>query len=382
VIRVHVRARAWLIVAVTLLPSCTHSSVIPPPTLPAQVVVPPGGCLRLPMPTGDDDTALINEWIASIPDGGCGSASPAGYDVEGTVLIEGRHDISLTLDGVLFRSSDLVGDLDPGPKTLWRSHVSILESSNIDITGLAIVGSSDCTYDEAFEGEAAFVLHEASNINLSDVSVNGVAGDGVEIAGAQDVTVGRSSFDCLGRMGISVVGPSSEVVVSDSRFDAVARSAFDIELTAEWYTADDIRFIDNSVGRHGLLMLAAGGLGSKDHVTVAGNRSTEQPIRIKYVGSHLTVRGNQGAGLAETPMVQATDGSGLTVDGNDQQFWPGAYKNPPSPAIELLDWCRADATGNSFRGAAALFAGAPQEPCKWTGGQIIARVSSGTPPKE
>lgn len=336
----------------------------------------------MPTPTGGDDTSRINAWIASLPEGACGYVTPnedgksTVYRVEGTVEISNQAGLRLLLNGAVFRASDVVGDIDPGPKTGWRSHVAIRDSTNISLSGLRVEGAWDCTFDSAYEGEAAFFVEDSSKVVLDDVTAGGIAGDGVEIAGANGLTISGSSFDCTGRMGVSVIRTSSDIVITRSTFDHIARSAFDVELTAAWYKVEEISFTHNTVANHGLLFFAGGGLGSKSGIVLSDNTSTVKPIRVKYVGSDLTLRGNRGTGQADTAIVQATGGSGLVLLDNLQEFRLGSYKNPSPPAVELQDWCAAEASGNNFAGAVALFEGSPDPGCTWEGGRIIRSQDS------
>jgi hypothetical protein len=362
-----------------LLVACTGPKPPSPPTQPSAQgnASPPSGCIAMPTPTGGDDTARINAWIASLPSGGCGYMTPredgssTAYRVDGTVEISNRSGLRLLLDGAVFRASGVVGDIDPGPKTGWRSHVAIRDSTDISLSGLRVEGSWDCTFDSSYEGEAAFFVEDSRKIVLDNVSAGGIAGDGVEIAGAQGLRITGSSFDCTGRMGVSVIRTSSDIVVTRSTFDHIARSAFDVELTAAWYDVEDVSISHNTVANHGLLFFAGGGLGRKGGIILSDNTSTVKPIRIKYVGSDLTLRGNRGTGQADTAIVQATGGSGLFLLDNLQQFRLGSYKNPSPPAVELQDWCAAEASGNDFAGAVALFEGSPNIGCAWQGGRTI-----------
>jgi hypothetical protein len=383
--RVRTPNRLRIILVVCLLVACTGPKPPSPsePPSPQANPPPPSDCIAMPTPTGGDDTSRINAWIASLPEGACGYVTPnedeksTVYRVEGTVEISNQAGLRLLLNGAVFRASDVVGDIDPGPKIGWRSHVAIRDSTNISLSGLRVQGAWDCTFDSSYEGEAAFFIQNSSKVVLDNVTAGGIAGDGVEIAGANGLTISGSSFDCTGRMGVSVIRTSSDIAITRSTFDHIARSAFDVELTAAWYKVEEISFNHNTVANHGLLFFAGGGLGSKSGITLSDNTSTVKPIRIKYVGSDLTLRGNRGTGQADTPIVQATGGSGLVLLGNQQDFQPGSYKNPPPPAVALQDWCRAEASGNDFTGVAALFGGTPKPGCAWEGGRTIESV--GTP---
>lgn len=353
------------------------ASVCLPTTFSGLVTSPVAACARAPRPSGRNDTRMLNAWIRSLPNGGCGWVAPRKdgsrtvYRTEGTVLVRGKSDLNLILRSAIFRASRVVGDTDPGAKKDWRQHVAIRNSTGITISGLRVKGAWNCVYRSKYEGESAFLIYESSGVTLSGVTVRGIAGDGVEIAGATGAIISGSTFDCTGRMGVSVIRTSANVLVLGSSFSRIARSVFDIELTAETYTATGIRFEGNQVASHGLLLLAGGGMGTKSDVALIGNTSTTKPIRIKYIGDNLVVSENRGARVAGNPMVQASLGSGLIVERNIQriaspiQTKVGITYVPP---IALNGWCEVLAADNDFGSPGVLFSGTPTEGCQWVDG--------------
>jgi hypothetical protein len=278
------------------------------------------------------------------------------------VRIRGQRNLHLDLRSALFRASGVVGDIDPDAKVAWRQHVAIINSSNIVISGLRVRGAWNCTYSELYEGESAFFVYESRNVTLSRVTARAIAGDGVEIAGATGLTVSGSTFDCTGRMGVSVIRTSADILVRESSFDRIGRSVFDVELTNDNATATDIRFKRNRIAAHGLLVLAGGGRGTKSGISLVANRSTAKPIRIKVVGDDFAIRDNRGTGVATSPMVAASSGTDLVVEGNIQ------HMSPPVAPISLTEWCDASATDNDFGSPAVLFEGIRPEGCRWLDG--------------
>ena len=330
-----------------------------------------GNCVAPPSPSGGDDTIALNDWISGIPDGGCGFVQPREdghrrvYKIEGTVLISDRHDFTLGLAAATFRAPSVVGNLGtPGGKVVWRPHVRVLNSTNVTITGLRVEGAWNGTGNTAYEGEAAFNILNSSGA-LVNVQAHGVGGDGVEIGGSTGFFVTGSSFDTLGRMGVSIIEGSTNVVVDHNTFDGIPRSVFDVEMISDRFTSTDIHFTNNTIGNFGLLTLAAGGQGTKSGIELAGNVMTAKPLRVKYVGSDLTVRDNIGFGVSSGPIVAVFVGTGLTLTGNVQAFHPPEGKNPGTYAVNLSDWCEATASGNDFADALGVFQGTAPVDCTW-----------------
>lgn len=349
-----------------------------PATFSGLLTAPAAACSRAPRPSGHDDTRILNTWISHLPNGACGWVAPdrdgsrTVYHTNGTVTVRGKSNLSLVLGSATFRASRVLGDLSPRPKKQWRQHVAVRNSTGITISGLKVRGPWNCTYRARYEGESAFLIYESSGITLTGVRADGVAGDGVEIAGATRLVVSGSTFDCTGRMGVSVIRTSTDVIIQGSSFSHIPRSVFDIELTADWYTATNIRFVGNTLGAHGHLALAGGGKGHKSDVEFVGNTTTRRPIRIKYIGDDLLVSDNRGAGVAWNPMVQASYGSGLIVERNVQPVLPPTQTKDGlvivSPIL-LNGWCDVLAADNDFgTPSSVLFGGVPPDGCLWVDG--------------
>jgi hypothetical protein len=273
-----------------------------------------------------------------------------------------------------------------------RSHRPILhiaKGSGVVVRDLVIDGpNTPGRFNAAFEEEPGILVAGAQNTTLRDVTVRQVYGDAVSVYafkpgdGSGKVVVPRgvliTGLDArlIGRQGIAIVS-SAGVTVSHSHFDGVARSVFDLE-PIPTTTVSNVVIERNTVDAFELAFVAGLGAGRKDGVIIRNNRSTEQPIWMKFAGFNFTIEGNIGTGIAIRPMINVLTGAGIRVIGNKQLVGKEGVKCPPNcgnPAISLgghdaRPVCDVYAANNIFTGARALFGGTaePSESCPWTDG--------------
>lgn len=235
---------------------------------------------------------------------------------------------------------------------------------------LNIFQKHDVTYDGRYEFEAGFAIGGSSNITLTGVRVTAVGGDGVTFGEGvppnHDIIVRGSSFNCIGRQGITIGASAVNIAVEDCRFDQIARSVLDAEMVNPTEVADTIVFTNNTVGLFGNALVAAEGVGVQKNVTVSDNVLTVKPLSFKY-GSpdqhvdryNFTFSGN----ISQVDMsgrftigMSLSGVQGALFEDNVQHF----IGKPPIPynkAAVGLNWDTSDVMfiGNDFTGAMSLW---------------------------
>ena len=353
------------------------------------VLVPPSSeaapkCRRVPERLAKkrtaDVTGKLQSVLSKVPNGGCLKfPRRAKYRVEGTLELVERVGITIRGAGATLYAKSRPGDLDPTPKAEWRQHLAIWGGSDITIQNLRIRGPNrGCGYDQPHEGEAGVLVKGATNVRLLDLVITQTSGDAFEIGDwgvdrpARDVSILGGSFQCIGRMGVGLTSEARNILVETATFDGIARSVIDIEPIPDRHV-EGVVIRGNTVGPHGHMLLAGGGWGTKSQVFLVGNRTTTQPLRVKYVGGGLTLEGNVGWGLAINPIVAAVDGDEIRLIGNVQHVFGGPDKNGVTiPAVSFpSNVCDAYAAGNDFTGAISLYdelVPPPPPPCSWVDG--------------
>lgn len=170
-----------------------------------------------------------------------------------------------------------------------------LDQGNRDIAihDFEIVGTNPNTttlYVSGIEAQMGIAVYGSNRVEIDNIRVRNVYGDGVFVAGKQtspyasseDVWIHDSAFDYIGRMGI-VHNACVRGIVERCSFNHVGMFVYDIECDYAFEVVDDVAFRQNQVGSYGLtpiytnwFVACSGGSGSATvrNVVVEGNTIT------------------------------------------------------------------------------------------------------------
>jgi hypothetical protein len=201
------------------------------------------------------------------------------------------------------------------------------------------------------------VIYDGARIELDDLDVSHVYGDGVYVAGKQSspyrssdrVWIHDSSFDYIGRMGL-VVNAATNSIAEQNTYNHVGMFIFDIESDYDYEVVDNVRFRDNTVASYGLTpsytnyFFACSGNQSvaiARNIYVTGNRvSVGAPVnspnntmnkgglaswvdRGNRLGN-IVFTGNTTSKAGSGPVLYFDGIDGLTITGNVQPMSSGS----------------------------------------------------------
>ena len=297
----------------TLQPAASVSPVMVPPSIDA---------------TGTDDVSeALNAFIADVPD---------GSRIE--FAVRGEYRLSRGLE--VWDRKSLVFQGNGATLALAGSDRSVLEimgSSEIVVRDLSIegdnvdAGTADAYHPEGQEFSHGIAVKGSHDVEIIDVTINGVWGDGIFIGvpgqAFADWSSGVWIRDCTiernGRMGV-VVNAGRDVIVERVHFDEIAMSVFDIEPDDLAEGAEDVTFRDNTVGSYGHTsqypagLLEASGLDGAlvRSIDLSGNEVTGSPSGFDgtMLGIHTRIdaRRTQDIWITDNVGVGTADGSKLS----------------------------------------------------------------------
>lgn len=233
-----------------------------------------------------DVTDELNEFLTTVPDGSTVRFEPGSrYRIDGTVLIQGKKDITIDGNGVLFRAFDRGEDHSKKEsytgwkKTRSRAHLRITNCQGIRVRNVEVHGAhpdpgKSGTYDYNREAQHGFDLVGVKDCTLEKVTVHDVYGDCVYIAKSRGVVIRDSKLTRCGRQGIAV-GTGDDVLIENNVIADSRRGIIDIEPYGKEWKTSNIRIIGNRLGGSRLLLLPMGGSGTVGTVFVADNVNTE-----------------------------------------------------------------------------------------------------------
>jgi hypothetical protein len=369
--------------AAGMVGSCTGGRGRPPvqePARGANIAL----CRRAPAPTGSDDTAMLQRFLDSVPDGGCAILHPAAtYRVVGGLALTERRDYEIRGEGATLLA-DRPGHIDRSAKGGGFSHRKQLRidgGSNILVEGLVITGPNpERRYVPEYEFEHGIQIGGVTEALVLDCTVANTFGSGITVSdrptyvgsGVQipshAVVVRGCTFDTIGTQALVINGSVDDVTFDRNRISHVARSGIDIEPVRD-RVLTNIRVTANTLSDFGLGWLAGGGEFT-DHVYAGRNRIVGDTLWMKagHFGTNRrrnwTIEGNVSdtpARLGGAALFQFHKTDLVRIDGNVQPFDP----NATGFAIAPHEGCGFRARGNDFSGATALYVGSP---CDWVDG--------------
>jgi hypothetical protein len=347
-------------------PSVTGSLASPLPstagtTLPST----PTGIVKLPASldaTGREDvTREFQAYLDGVPDGSTiVFPERAEYRVEGQLLLVGRTALEFDGNGSTIRSEERAGT------SVWR----LVGSSRLKFSDLTILGANDRAgtsdaYLPELQHEHAFDLRGSTDIEITNVRMQGQNGDCVYVGPAMDGAwserVAITGNDCRsnGRMGVAITG-GRDVLIDGNTFDEIAIYTLDIEPNEAEIPqgGERVTFTNNTVGTgshsdvYTPYFFAASGWGIASDVTIRNNLLTGQPLWMvaspgdsPFRRLRFTISDNESEVLAEGREVMDFVGhEDLVVTNNVQPMATGI------PLVTVKRSCRAMVEGNQFPG--------------------------------
>jgi hypothetical protein len=310
-----------------------------------------------------DVTARLQELIDATPDGGVVGLEPDGqYRVEGTLLVEERHDLVIDGRGArLFASTTGEGH---------RAHLRIVGGSRLVVRDLQITGANpyagldDRAYQPDLVGQHGVRLEGAVDVELSDLEVTDTYGDFVYVGRRDDGTwsegvwIHDSVLSRSGRQGVSVTA-GRDVVIERNLISHTRRATVDLEPNSPAWGAENIHIVDNAIGPGRLLFVAAAGRGPVDQVVVARNQLRGHILNVVVeppAGDRRTgfwVIGNTSDTPATASPMRFTDVDGLVVRGNTQ-----AVTRAGEAAVAVVGACGVTVVDNDVEPGSLQVTGA------------------------
>jgi PKD repeat protein len=235
-----------------------------------------------------DQTAAINAWIASVPDGT--PENPSVLYFPGTTY----HRIDLSLQVVDKNNFTIYGGkfrtlIDrPGSLTArhirTRAHFDILGGSNVMMFGVEVygpnpIGGVDGVYDSTLEAQHGVNVRGTQGVSVMSCHFHHIWGDFVYFGGQSGVwssagVVADNVFHHNGRQGIAVVAGHNLLIDNNDIYE-VRRSVFDVEPNTNNGGGENITIRNNRIGRKRLNWFASHGKSNKvGNILVENNFST------------------------------------------------------------------------------------------------------------
>jgi hypothetical protein len=318
----------------TLVPTPMATPVSTPTSTPVSTpTAPPSGT---PVPASIDATgatdasAALQSWLDSVPDGTTiVFAAGATYRMDTGLQVDSdRHDVTFDGNGATLASH---GDTTSG------SSLFVVSGTGIKIRDFNLIGNSPTpgTYRSGEEYAYGIQTYGASDVEIADVTISAVYGDGLMVGGWSDtVWFHDSHVVSAGRNGVTILA-GRNVTIERVAFDTSGWATFDIEPWEASGGAHNVTFRDNTAGtwngrwngREGFFFAAGGVAGSVvSDVTVSGNTITGSPLTTHVTvprRQNITFTDNTSTVPAAGPVLTFAHVDGLTVTGNAQPLTSG-----------------------------------------------------------
>lgn len=305
--------------------------------------------------TGSEDvTAALNEFLAEVPDGAVAILGEAArYRVEGTLVLEGRSD--LTIDG----NGATILSVTAGDQS--RSHLSIEGGERIAVHDLIIRGAHPAAgvARDAWQVDKAFQhgirILGASDVEIRRVLISDVYGDHIYVGRGDEgewserVWIHDSTLTRNGRHGIALTA-AEDVLIAGNDISQTRHATIDLEPGTEQQGVRNVHILDNRIGAGRLRFVAAHGNGPVNEVVIARNEAEGRDLAIDVVAAAqldrrqgFWVLDNESDVLAAGPPIRFGRVDGVVVRGNSQHM-----RDEGEPAIELDAVCGVSIGDNDF----------------------------------
>ena len=235
-----------------------------------------------------DVTAALVAWIRTVPDNSTISfPSKACYQIEGSVWVKNRHNLTFEGNGATFRAktsgygttppkSDLVNWFWQWPQD--RIHWSIEGGSGITLRNMVIRGPEPrldlpYLYYPQFEGQYGVSVFGSHGTVLDHLTINDVFGDSIGVwGGATNTIIQNCHLERSGRNGISITN-ARWVTVKNSYVGWNGTANIDVEPDVPEQPAEHIYILHNEFGNSQELFFADGNASPLvGDIRIIGNR--------------------------------------------------------------------------------------------------------------
>ena len=372
------------------VPTSTPTRPAPPVAdpwtpLPAALPLAPRTATRVTVPRSwqqlPDISAAFAQLLGRLPDGTELTFPPGDYRVHVSLLVQGRHDITLTgpASGPPARLLQ-TGDGHDAPSPHVRSVIDFQHDARVAARHLTIIGANprgehtDYRHNP-YEGQAGVATSRGSDTTLSDLDIRSTYGDGIYLGWqARRALAERNHVSHTGRQGITATD-TTDATIRGNLVDDVTIQTIDIEPNV---ALARVLVVGNRMWGKGAGINVNGP--SLSDVHLSANRSTGSLLaRVEARPTagpgfarftRVRVDGNEGGtgtdpGVAAEPEIRVDDVDYLTVVGNrSAQRLPRLAVSGSCPAIlrdntstsgrAFLTVLRPeDATGNIATGLAS-----------------------------
>ena len=297
-----------------------------PPPSPSIIAVPSS----IDATGSTDASAALNSFVGTVADGSTIVFKAGGvYRMDGGLTLSNRHNLIFEGGGATLRGN--------GVSTCGRDcSLFFLRDGNkgITIRNFILVGNSPTPgiFDTTLEQSAAITIVGGSQVEIANVTISRVGGDGLTLSGdAPDWPNGIWFHDShvisSGRSGVAVIA-GRNVTVERVAFDESGYTVLDLEPNVDSQGASNVRFLDNTAGTWANSFLSAdGAVGSiVNGVTVSGNTVTGGSLLAIIDLSrrqNVVFTNNTSTVAAAGPVLRFAHIDGLTVTGNVQPLSSG-----------------------------------------------------------
>jgi hypothetical protein len=307
-------------------------------------------------PTGNNEvSSQMNSFISGVPNGSIiNFPSTATYKLTNGIYLRDRQHLIFQGNNCTLRMIGTSGSTDHSGFKL-DNLIRDIAIHNFKIRG--VNPNTTTLYNDGIEGSHGVKINDGVRIEVNNVDVRNVWGDGVFVEGwntspfrpSDQVWIHDSNFDYIGRMGI-VFNATKNTIAERNTISHVGLFVFDIESDNDWDIVDNVYFRNNTVGSYGLspdftnwFFACSGGssVSQADNIYVQNNIVTIgapilSPHNTSAKGGLATVvnRGQRIANVVFTGNSTTKSGvgpvlifegiDGLTVTGNTQPLNSGS----------------------------------------------------------
>jgi outer membrane biosynthesis protein TonB len=315
----------------------------PPPPTSGRPFAAPATSATYTVPASIDDTGAtdvfraLNDWIDTVPNGSI-IAFPAGgtFKLSQGIKVGQRSNLVFRGNGSTLRLTGSGGDHQSSAFVVgWSYRLGYWTggSAHIAISNFTIVGNDPTpgTFGGG-ENQQAIRCNGSTFIEVSDVTVRAVYGDGVFVDNCNDVWVHDTHVVTAGRNGLTVV-QGERVLAEDNAYDAVGYVTFDDEPNFASEASRDITFRNNTAGTWALAFVSIDG-GERgapiNRIIITGNVTTGKAMYVDVdnggavMMKSIVFSNNRSSIAASGPRLIFAHVDGLTITGNQQPMTSGS----------------------------------------------------------
>ena len=287
-------------------PEPTPDPTPPPGPGDGRPFAPPNTNATYTVPNSIDDSGAtdvyreLNNWIDGVPNG-----SVIVFPADGTfklsqgIKLGNRNNLVIRGNGSTLRLTGSGGDHQSSAFVIgWSYRLGYWTGGNahIAISNFTVVGTDPTpgTFGGG-ENQQAIRCNGSTFIEVSNITVRAVYGDGAFLDNCNDVWVHDTHVVTAGRNGLTVI-KGQRVLGENNSYDTVGYATFDLEPNFASEASADITFRNNTAGtwQNGIGFVSVDGAARGAdirRVTITGNTVTGRALQI-YVDNKDGVNGN------------------------------------------------------------------------------------------